>query len=278
VSSDGFYPSQRRAYMHLLKRTLTRYPILPQDWPLLSELNGVDPSLLTEIQNWITTSPSAAAPPYSVAARAVGMDWPEDGDTMVGLVRLTNLEYCALSALERNVPGDLVEAGVWRGGAVIFMRAVLRAYGDQDRLVWAADSFQGLPKPDSDAYPQDKGDALWSYAQLAVSVHQVRDNFRRYGLLDDRVRFLEGWFRDTLPDGPIERISVLRLDGDMYESTMLALDSLYKKVSPGGYVIIDDFGSVPACRRAVEDFRVRQGIYEPVIPVDWTAVYWQVMP
>jgi O-methyltransferase len=278
MNSNGLYPSQRGAYLHLLKRTLTRYAILPQDWLLLRELSGVDPCLLTEINNWISASASAAVPAHSLAARAVGMDWPADGDTMIGLVRLSNLEYCVLSVLERNIPGDLVETGVWRGGAAIFMRAALRAYGDKQRLVWAADSFQGLPKPDADTYPQDKDDDLWSWPQLAVSVDQVKDNFQRYGLLDDRVRFLEGWFRDTLPVAPIDRISVLRLDGDMYESTIVALDSLYEKVSPGGCVIIDDFGSVPACRRAVEDFRTDHGIYQPILPVDWTAVYWQVKP
>jgi O-methyltransferase len=277
MNSCGFYPLQRRAYLHLLKRTLTRSAIFPQDWLLLRELRGLDPLLLAEIQKWISNGAAAAATAPSPGVRAVGLDWPADADTMIGLARLNNLEYCVLSALERDVPGDLVETGVWRGGATIFMRAILRAYGDNRRVVWVADSFQGLPKPDADAYPQDKDNDLWTYPQLAVSADEVREKFRRYGLLDDRVRFLEGWFRDTLPDAAIERISVLRLDGDMYESTIVALETLYGKLSPGGYVIVDDFGSVPACRRAVQDFRADYGIDEAIIPVDWTGVYWQVM-
>jgi O-methyltransferase len=86
--------------------------------------------------------------------------------------------------------------------------------------------------------------------ELAVSLEQVKANFDRYGLLDDQVRFLKGWFRDTLPVAPIERLAVLRLDGDMYESPMDTLVNLYPKLSEGGYVIVDDYGAIPACRQA----------------------------
>jgi len=72
---------------------------------------------------------------------------------------------------------------------------------------------------------------------LAVSLERVQDNFRRYGLLDRQVRFLKGWFRDTLPAAPIERLAILRLDGDLYESTIQALGALHGKVSAGGVVM-----------------------------------------
>jgi hypothetical protein len=94
-------------------------------------------------------------------------------------------------------------------------------------------------------------------------------------LLDDRVRFLAGWFRDTLPSAPIASISVLRLDGDLYESTMETLIALYPKVSTGGYVIIDDYGALPNCRAAVSDFRDANSIVDPIAAIDWTGVYWQ---
>jgi O-methyltransferase len=194
---------------------------------------------------------------------------------MIGLHRLDNLEECITDVLRRGVPGDLIETGVWRGGATIFMRAVLEAYGDLDRLVWAADSFEGLPPPDPAAYPADEGDKHWQKSQLAVSLDEVRHNFNRYGLLDHRVRFLVGWFRDTLPDAPIERLSILRLDGDMYESTIVALRSLYPKLSPGGYVIVDDYGAVKGCRAAVEDFRAEHGITDELHKIDWSGVFWQ---
>lgn len=213
--------------------------------------------------------------PFDASLRLDGRDWPPTGESMVGLKRLDNLQFCVEDVLARNVPGDLMETGVWRGGASILMRAVLKAHGVTDRRVWLADSFEGLPPPDADKYPHDAGDRLYTFRELAVSLEQVKANFERYGLLDDQVRFLQGWFRDTLPTAPVRRLAVLRLDGDMYESTMDALVSLYPRLSPGGYLIVDDYGCIPACRQAVHDYRDARGIREEIIPVDWTGVYWQ---
>ncbi len=94
-------------------------------------------------------------------------------------------------------------------------------------------------------------------------------------MLDEGVRFLKGWFKDTLPSAEAEAYAVLRLDGDMYESTMDALNALYPKLSPGGFLIVDDYGAVPACRQAVEDYRAVHGIDEPIIEIDWTGAYWR---
>jgi O-methyltransferase len=178
------------------------------------------------------------------------------------------------TALAEGVPGDLVETGVWRGGSCIYMRGILAAYGDPDRQVWVCDSFEGLPEHDG-RYDADIGDQFHTFTELAISVEEVQDNFRRYDLLDERVRFLKGWFADTLPTAPIEHIAVLRLDGDMYSSTMDALVPLYDKVSPGGFVIIDDYGAVPACAQAIHDFRAERGITEEIHQVDWTGAYWR---
>jgi O-methyltransferase len=155
---------------------------------------------------------------------------------MIGSLRLDNLQDCIESVVRDNVPGDLIETGVWRGGATILMRGVLAAYGIADRIVWVADSFAGLPPPNPQAYPADAGDIHWTHRELAVSLKTVPESFARYGLLDDQVRFLVGWFRDTLPTAPIHRLAVARLDGDMYESTMDALVALYPKLSVGGYL------------------------------------------
>jgi O-methyltransferase len=214
-------------------------------------------------------------PGFDLSVRSEGADWPKCAHTMIGLKRLDNLQYCIEDALARHVAGDLVETGVWRGGAAIFMRAVLKAYSITDRRVWAADSFQGLPRPDVERYPQDAGDLHHSYGFLAVSLEEVQENFRRYGLLDDQIRFLKGWFRDTLPAAPIERIAVLRLDGDMYESTWEALTSLYPKLSVGGYAIIDDYKVVRGCRQAVDEYRGRQGIADEIIDIDFGGVFWR---
>jgi hypothetical protein len=213
---------------------------------------------------------------FDAALRLDGRDWPSEAETMIGMIRLNNIQECAVSALQNGVPGDFVETGVWRGGAAILMRAILAAYGDRARRVWLADSFEGLPRPSPQRYPQDAGDRHWELTPyLAVPLTEVKRNFERYGLLDDQVRFLPGWFKETLPSAPIETIAVLRLDGDMYESTFEALTSLYPKVASGGYVIVDDYGALPNCKAAVHDFRNMFGIQDEIRTIDWTGVYWK---
>lgn len=206
--------------------------------------------------------------------REDGRDWPRLAHTMTGVKRMKNLQFCVEDVLAKNVPGDFIETGVWRGGSCIFMRGILQAYGVTDRRVWVADSFEGLPPPDVANYPVDAGDTLHMYKQLAIPVEEVRANFRRYGLLDDQVVMLKGFFKDTLPDAPIDELALVRLDGDMYESTMDGLTNLYPKLSVGGYLIVDDFG-LPGCNRAVLDFRAANEITEPMEVVDWTGVFWK---
>ncbi len=244
----------RSLYLRLLKRCLTR-DLFPDSRlaPDLQSIHDFDRSL-----------------------RQVGRDWPTDAETMIGMARLDNVQACVEDVVLEGVPGDLVETGVWRGGCAIFMRAVLKAWNITDRSVWLADSFQGLPVPDEDSYVQDRGDRhseLKSY--LGVPLDVVKQNFRRYELLDHQVRFIPGWFKDTLHLAPIGSIAVLRLDGDMYESTHVALSSLYPKLSAGGFVIIDDYGALPNCKAAVDDFRKAHYIDEIMHEIDWTGVYWR---
>lgn len=207
--------------------------------------------------------------------RSEGRDWPPFAETMIGRRRLDNLVECVSTALRDEVPGDLIETGVWRGGSTILMRGVLAAWGDRRRRVWVADSFQGVPPPDAERYPADREVRLDGIATLEVSLESVRANFARYGLLDEQVAFLPGWFKDTLAQAPIESLSVMRLDGDLYESTMDALVALYPRLSIGGYVIVDDYGGIEACRQAVIDYRQAEGIDEPIQAVDWTGIYWR---
>jgi O-methyltransferase len=208
--------------------------------------------------------------------RRLGWDWPDEAETMIGMVRLNCIQQCVETVLRDEVPGDLLEAGVWRGGVVILMRAVLKAHGVLDRTVWAADSFRGLPPPDAGTFTQDLAVDLFGFEELAVGVEHVRAGFARYGLLDDQVGFLEGWFKDTLPTAPIDRLAVLRLDGDYYQSTIQVLEALYHKVSPGGFVFVDDYLHLEACRQAVDDFRAAFSIREEIVEVDGNSVYWRV--
>jgi O-methyltransferase len=193
---------------------------------------------------------------------------------MIGRKRMTNLEECMTRILADGIPGDFIETGVWRGGATIFMRGFLKAHGIVDRRVWVADSFAGLPPPSrAEDAGYDLSAAHWP--SLAVSLEAVQALFRRYDLLDDQVCFLKGWFSDTLPSAPIERLALLRLDGDLYESTMDAFEALYDKLSPGGYVIVDDFLSMPPCAKAVADFRERRGITDLPTVIDRQGIFWR---
>jgi O-methyltransferase len=207
--------------------------------------------------------------------RQRGEYWPLFAQTMIGRQRLDNVHECIETVLRDDVPGDLIETGVWRGGSVIFMRGVLRAHGVTDRNVWVADSFQGLPPANLELYPQDaESDDFHSMEELRVSLDEVKENFRRYGLLDDQVKFLPGWFKDTLPTLGDERFAVIRLDGDLYESTIDAITNLYPRLEPGGFCIVDDYGMAP-CRQAVADYRAEHGIEDEILPIDNSGAYWR---
>ncbi len=116
-----------------------------------------------------------------------------------------------------------------------------------------------MPAPDPERSPHDVGSPLHGEARLAVSLEEVKRHFARYGLLDGQVGFLEGWFSETLSDPRIEHLAILRIDAVFHRSTMDALVALHDKVSPGGYVIVDDYGAFVPCRIAVEEFRRARG-------------------
>ncbi|OGR26729.1 MAG: hypothetical protein A2X83_13045 [Desulfuromonadales bacterium GWD2_54_10] len=201
-------------------------------------------------------------------------NYTELSHTMIGRKRLENIRYCIESVIKDKVPGDFIETGVWRGGATIFMRGILKAYGVIDRTVWVADSFEGVPVP---THPEDAGFIIDARVLpvLAVDMEDVKELFDRYDLLDDNVKFIKGWFRDTLHNVPIDKLAILRLDGDLYESTMDALNPLYDKVSQGGFIIVDDYYSCPPCERAISDFRKNHGIKEKIVQIDNQSVYWR---
>lgn len=245
-------PSGTTMYLDLLKRTLTGMiyedPAIPVRW---------------RQQQY-----------YDKDIRNMGRDWPLNAHTMIGLQRLDNIQFCIETVIADNIHGDLIETGAWRGGACIFMRGVLRVYGVTDRIVWVADSFEGFPAP-SDLMRNDD-DALVcqpEQAHLAVPLDDVVHNFALYDLMDWQVQFIRGWFSQTLP-GPVKKLAVLRLDGDLYESTMDAIKPLYPLLEPGGFCIIDDW-NVSMCREAVYEYRNSNGISEPLIEIDGHSVYWR---
>lgn len=206
--------------------------------------------------------------------RVGGLDWPFSGLTMVGLVRLDDLQECIESVVADGVEGDVIETGAWRGGAAILARATLDSLGADERTVWVADSFQGLPAPDPGAFPEDRHLDLSRVEFLAVPVEEVRGNFARFGC-ERGVQFVEGFFDKTLPSLRGHLWSVVRLDGDTYEATRVALDSLYPGLSAGGYLIVDDYGLIPECHAAVHDFRSEHGIAEPIEKIDFNGIRWR---
>jgi hypothetical protein len=248
-------------YLDLMKRTLTG---MVYDDP---------PNPLTPV---LPNEPRPADPArYDGTRRVGGEDWPLTAHTMVGLRRLDNVQHCLQQVLADRVPGDVIETGVWRGGVCIFMRAILKAHGVTDRTVWVADSFEGMPVAGADSRGTDHQMRLHEFNEvLGVPLKEVEENFRRYDLLDQQVQFLPGWFAQTLPTAPIDRLALLRLDGDLYESTMDALTTLYPKLSAGGYVIVDDYG-LRTCRAAIEDYRAAHGVTDEIQPIDKFGVYWR---
>lgn len=208
-------------------------------------------------------------------ARADLRNFTEFSYTLVGRKRLDNLQFCVEQILGDGIDGDLLEAGAWRGGCCILMRAVLAARECADRKVWVADSFEGLPPSQHEADLPFAMDAE-KFPILAVSEDEVRENFRRFGLLDDQVRFLPGWFDESLPATDTGPLALLRVDCDLYESTRAVLDNLYSRVSSGGWVIIDDYNMLPPCKQAVDAFRAGHGIESPLQNIDAHGVCWRV--
>jgi len=263
--------AQKELYVELLKKTIL-FEIWLEHEQYLPVYGAIPESIIEavhqqglEIVQKITSNKEH---------RYQGLDWPQIGHSMIGRLRMDNIQMCVETVLRDGVKGDFIETGVWRGGSCIFMRGLLKAHEITDRQVWVADSFEGLPAPNEEKYPQDKGMDLSTIDFLKISLEQVQENFRKYDLLDEQVRFIKGWFKDTLPTAPINKLAVLRLDGDLYESTMDSLTSLYHKVSPGGFIIIDDY-SLQMCQAAVSDFREQYQITEPLNQIDAYGWYWR---
>jgi O-methyltransferase len=254
------------SYLDLLARALTRFG-MEQEYRAIRRPSMVQAALAKR------GLALARHTPFDAEAREVGRDWPAEAETMVGLRRLANIRHCVEQILAGGVPGDFLETGVWRGGASIYLAGVLAAH-QADRQVWLADSFEGLPPPDVARYGKDVAD-LSGFDYLAVTVENVRANFEKYHLLGDNIHFVKGWFADTMPTATIEHLALLRLDGDLYSSTMDVLVPMYDKVSPGGFVIVDDYGALAECEQAVTDFRRERGISDEIIPIDWCGAYWR---
>lgn len=256
-------------YLDLLKKKLCDFT--EDSYEFFDE---VKKDFLPEIQNELKQRKDIALckrKKYNPVARVCGKDAPQNAISMIGLLRMSNLQKLVKEIEKSKVKGDFLEAGVWRGGASIFLNALNKVYCNSGRKVFVADSFEGLPK--SRLEPDLKYD--WSSPYLVASLNKVKQNFKRFNLLDDQVVFVKGWFCDTLPNIETSSISLLRLDGDMYESTLDILNNLYRKVSIGGYIVVDDYNAIDSCKLAVDEFRVKMKISDKIEVIDWAGVYWK---
>lgn len=268
----------RDRYLGLLKRALGNmlYPELElQIDHLAGGANGLSGADLERFQRDIAErQPEDFA--RLVAGKLQGTGPLRFAHTMIGLFRLSNIERCAERIFADRIPGDFLEAGVCKGGAAIFMRGLQVAHGAGERKTFVVDSFEGVPPSDQ---ARDAGyDIHFEEARhpwLACSEESVRDHFSRYDLLDPNVEFVKGWLAESLPRASIGPLALLRIDVDLYSSTMESLDLLYDKVVEGGFVIVDDYGFLPCCRDAVDEFRARRGVSEPIRWVDGSGIYWR---
>lgn len=251
--------SLRRAYLELLKLGL-------------ADLAGAETLSVEFLRGGRVYS--RRLPREHLAPRVDGRDWPFGGLTMGGLKRLDDLQGCVETLVADGIEGDLIEAGAWRGGSSIVMRATLDSLGATDREVWVVDSFQGFPGSGDGPVVDPEAEEMSMLEFLSIPVEEVKASFDRLGL-GDGVRFVPGFFAQTMPQLRGGHWALVRLDGDSYEATRDCLEALYPGLAKGGYLVVDDYGAIEVCRRAVDDYRNEHGITELLEQVDWTCVRWR---
>jgi O-methyltransferase len=239
--------SNRDAYIDLIKRSITNYTYLGED---------------TSFENFRCVAH------YQVQQGQWKIDPLARPVTLLTKSQLDLVETAVLAVEKRGVPGDFIEAGIWRGGVVILMRALINAHKMTDRKVFAADSFAGIPK---NARALNDPVDSWSDRWIA-SLEEVQRNVARFGLLDEKIAFVPGFFSDSLKGLAGETFAVMRLDSDSYDSVEESLVYLYPLLSKGGVIIIDDWHLV-GCKAAVLNYRSRHGITEELKTHDGNA-YW----
>jgi O-methyltransferase/8-demethyl-8-(2,3-dimethoxy-alpha-L-rhamnosyl)tetracenomycin-C 4'-O-methyltransferase len=240
-------PYDSDAYIDLLKRSVTNYCYLGGDAPFET---------------------FRCSTHYDVKQGQWKIDPLARPITLLSQRQLDLVERSILDVERRGVPGDFIEAGVWRGGVIILMRAMLNAHNIARRKVVAADSFAGIPKNTRALNdPVDGWRDRW-----VASLEEVKQNVARFGLLDERIEFLPGFFSETLTALAGRQFALMRLDSDSYDSVEESLVYLYPLLSKGGVIIIDDWHLV-GCKAAVENYRARHGVAEQIQVEDGNA-YW----
>jgi SAM-dependent methyltransferase len=190
-----------------------------------------------------------------------------EGFTMIGSRRARTLNRLARICEAAGIPGAIVDCGTFNGGS-----ATMMSTGAPTREVWGFDSFEGLPP----AGEHDPERAEGWQGELHASEAKVREAFERFAH-PERLHVVKGWFQDTFPEAEpqIGQVAMLHADGDWYDSVRLTLETFYSKVSPGGFVVIDDYNDWEGAKAATDEFRAANGIDAPLVEIDISAAYWQ---
>jgi hypothetical protein len=175
--------------------------------------------------------------------------------TMTSDERVAGLHEAIISVHENKIIGDVVECGVYLGGNVIIAKKFFDSVNDFTRNFYAFDTFEGMTEPSH--HDSKKAHRWWNTVGSCIaSIDEVKKEFTNHLVLDDRVKFVKGDITQTLLNdiNVPDKISILRLDTDWYESTKLELEILYKNLVSGGFLIIDDYGYWQGCKKAVDEF------------------------
>jgi O-methyltransferase len=199
----------------------------------------------------------------------------DDVYSMGDIQEIQLIEECINNIIKNNIEGDIIEAGVWKGGMAMWMKNLLNYYGD-NRKLWLFDTFGIFPES---LYDKDKKIHLLTEYLFSkkYDINDVRNNFKKLNLLDDTINFVVGDFKDTVPKTDISKIAILRLDSDYYDATLIMLEKYYFKIVKGGYIIIDDYNNeYLGAKEAILFFRNKYNIMETIINKGNGYVYWQV--
>lgn len=188
--------------------------------------------------------------------------------TMTSPEKLNALIHSVRYVVRNGIPGDIVECGVWRGGSMLAAARTLTEAGDTSRQLHLYDTFEGMSEPSEHdrrhdgrsaaemlaASPRSAG--VWAYASL----EDVQETMGQTDYPADRIHYHRGKVEDTIPGHVPDRISILRLDTDWYESTRHELVHLWPRLVPGGVLLLDDYGWWEGARRAVDEWLEESGV------------------
>ena len=238
----------KRRYLDLTKRALTSF---------LSRSFTEDPTAGSEGEAETMEAGSCRDGTWHMGQGAATTEGPISQKWLSGLV---HLELLVDDVIARRVEGDVIEAGCYAGGTAVLLRAAMEFEAAATRKLLLADSFEGIPQPRTALGKRIDTTASWTGEHRYVAtLGQARSTLRRYGLLDERVVFVPGYFNESLPALPSERLALIHIDADAYDSVTDALVALYPRLTPGGHVVVDDF-PLPGVRAAVLEFRERHRV------------------